>query len=157
MNILIEKIKSLINDALIELENPSEEEINFSLHILEIVYGKLKEYQFEILKVKVNKYSSKLIFRRNYQIIKIRSSNYPPDQIYNYEIDLGYSKSYNVEWTYQSKDILTLANIGKDEYLFPTEENMKSNISEALKDLEDHFQPFLNGNMEPYADVFIYK
>jgi hypothetical protein len=136
----------------ITLDKPRPEQIKFANTVLEIFNPTLESYGFIRTEIKVTEYSTKIIFRKEKQYIKIEGTTYPTDYPHWYDILLGEditSKELNIwDWVtlYQLKNKIECNNLSS-EYNFPFKGEEESNIINAKNELTKYARSFLNGDM----------
>ncbi len=132
---------------------PSPEQILFTNTILEIISPAVEQFGFMRHLTEIKRYSSRIIFRKENLYILIKSSTYPTDYPYHYNIILGEGSSDDpFEQDWDSTALWSLKSminplVKAKEYEFPSGDHVKFSIMNARKELLQYGISFLNGDL----------
>lgn len=143
----------------VKTEKPSPEQILFANTVLEIINPTVEQFGFARHRTEVEKHSSTIVWRKDTQYIKVKSSNYPTDYPYFYNVMLGEGSSddfFEYDWNalalWRMKSKIKPAGKAK-EYTFPFGDKVKFSVSTANKELIEYGKTFLCGDLALFLET----
>jgi hypothetical protein len=134
-------------------EKASIEQMEFAEEVLKVIAPTIEKFNFVLYSTQIKKYSTKIIWRKENQYVKVTSTNYPTDYPYYYNIVLGEGNSDNFfESDWNSVAVWALVRVIEptaniNSYDFPFGEKVIESISDANKHLLKYGRSFLSSDL----------
>ncbi|MCW4470314.1 hypothetical protein OGH69_15165 [Flavobacterium sp. MFBS3-15] len=135
------------------LINPSEEHKLFGDTILDLISPEIEKFGFETHRIKIEKYFTEIVFRKDKQYIKVSGTTYLTDYPYHYNIVLGEGYSDNfLESDWNSIALWRLKSLtdpetNTNEFAFPFGDEVRFSIANACREIIQYAEPFLQGDL----------
>tara|TARA_R110002073_G_scaffold123234_1_gene266793 strand:+ start:84877 stop:85350 length:474 start_codon:yes stop_codon:yes gene_type:complete len=144
-------------------KKPSKEQRQFTEGVRKVFDSYLKDYGFEFLSENVEKFSSRVLYKKENKFIDIHGSTYPTDYPYHYFVDLG--KNFNIEDQLFPEYYISLPRLveitGLKEkhhnYNFPFGEEIEDNLLKGKDELDKYAMFYLNEKIDLFEYIIKIK
>ncbi len=142
-----------------QIANGSIEQISFAEKAVEIITPAIDQFGFGHNKTEVEKYSTKIVWRKDKRYIRVCSSNYPTDYPYYYNIVLGEGNSNDFsEYDWNSIALWRLKQTidptaKTKEYSFPLDDKIIYSLTNAKNELLKFGHSFLSNDLRIFYET----
>jgi hypothetical protein len=143
----------------VKTKKTSPEQIVFADTVLEIISPTMEQFGFSRHRTEIEQFFTTIVFRKDKQYVKIKSSTHARDCSSFYNIVLGEGDSENfTEYDWNSIALWRLKSkidptVKAKEYLFPLDSKVKFSVSNANKELLKYADSFLHGDLTLFYQV----